>query len=124
MANREGLIKLTDEDNIFYDSIEKIYRYRTHCPNCKKVSGCRCFEDLEDVEEASASQLDFCCSSKCSIDKLDPCEEERIKEIMLLLNIEKDIKDLTEDEASLIIGELIDEYDSLDYDYINGETCQ
>lgn len=120
---KEGLVKLTDEDNIFYDSIEKMYRYMMHCPKCYKISGCRCFEDLEDAEEASTSGLDFCCSSKCSIDMLDSCEDERIKELMQELHIEKDIKDLTEEDASLILEDLCNDYDSLDYDYMGGDAC-
>lgn len=123
MVNKEGLVKLTNEDNIFYDSIKKVYRYRMHCPKCGKISGCRCFEDIEDVEEASASGLDFCCSSKCSIYMLDSYEEERIKELMQELYIEKDIKDLTEEDASLILEDLCNDYDSLDYDHISGDAC-
>ncbi len=44
---KEGLIKITGEDNLFYDSIKKEYKYRTHCPHCHKPTRCWCYGEDE-----------------------------------------------------------------------------
>lgn len=64
---KEGLIRLTDEKNIFYDQQEKRYRYRMHCEMCGKVSGCRCFNTLEEVEKFRDDGVEYICSSRCSL---------------------------------------------------------
>ena len=66
---RNGLIRITGEKDIFYDSIEKVYRYRMHCPNCHKViPQCMCYNDIgklmNDIDDGIA---DFTCSSKCAL---------------------------------------------------------
>ncbi len=66
---KEGLIRLTDEKDIFYDSIEKVYRYRQHCPQCgTKIDTCMCYNDLEllfsDIDDNIS---DYTCSAKCSL---------------------------------------------------------
>jgi len=119
--SREGLIKITGEDNIFYDSIKKVYRYRMHCPICRNVSGCRCFEDLEDVLDASMSDLDFCCTYKCSIIGIKKYKDNEIENIMSAFGITDNIEDLTEEDAKSILCEM--DIDKLDYDYIDGEAC-
>ena len=64
---REGLIKITDENNLFYDSVERLYKYRMHCPYCGKVSGCRCFDTLEEAEDFIVDGSEFRCSAKHSL---------------------------------------------------------
>ncbi len=66
---KEGLIRLTDERDIFYDSIERVYRYRQHCPNCgTKIDNCMCYNDLDlllsDIDEGIS---DYTCSAKCAL---------------------------------------------------------
>jgi len=66
---KDGLIRLTDEKDIFYDSIEKVYRYRQHCPNCgTKIDNCMCYNDLDlllsDIDDGIA---DYTCSAKCAL---------------------------------------------------------
>lgn len=119
---RNKLIKLTGEDNLFYDSIEKVYRYRMHCPTCGKISGCQCFEDIEDAEHASISELDYCCTCKCTIMEIIKYDVYDINEIMSSLKINKDPKNLTEEDAENIIFEIEQEID-IDDDYIGGESC-
>lgn len=65
--NKLWLIKLTGEDNLFYDSEEKVYRYRMHCPYCGKASGCQCYEDMEEAECDEANEINYSCSAKCSL---------------------------------------------------------
>jgi hypothetical protein len=120
---REGLIKLTGEDNLFYDSVEKVYRYRMHCPKCKKISGCQCFEDLEEAEHASIYELDYCCTYKCTVMEIVEHGAYDIDRIMSSLEIKKDIKNLTEEDAMSIVDEIGQEID-IDDDYIGGESCQ
>jgi len=120
---REGLIKLTGEDNLFYDSIEKVYRYRMHCPRCRKISGCQCFEDLEDAEYASIHELDYCDTYKCTLREIIDYGNHDIERIMSSLEIKKNINNLTEKEAENIIDEISQEID-MDDDYIGGESCQ
>ena len=90
---KEGLIRLTDEKDIFYDSIEKVYRYRMHCPNCKQViSTCICYNDLDvllmDIDERVA---DYTCSSKCTV--LSWGMSEEVTEAMQELGFEKDLRE-------------------------------
>ncbi len=110
MVNKQWLIKLTGEDNLFYDSEEKVYRYRNHCPTCGTVSGCQCFKDLETAEEATFEDLDYCCSSKCvliynkeegGVDDIDA-----IYEAMTTLGIRKGLTELTYQEVLKVIREL------------------
>lgn len=66
---KDGLIRLTDEKDIFYDSIEKIFRYRMHCPNCgATISMCRCYFDLDRLlDDIDDDIADYTCSSKCAL---------------------------------------------------------
>ncbi len=67
---KENLIRLTDETDLFYDSEDRLYRYRMHCPYCGKYSGCRCFPTLEKVEDFVENGMNFLCSSKCFLKSL------------------------------------------------------
>jgi hypothetical protein len=88
---KEGLIRLTDEKDIFYDSIEKVYRYRMHCPNCGKVAlNCQCYHDLDrllgDIDDGIA---DYTCSAKCA---LLIGEWDELDEAMASAGLSKDLK--------------------------------
>jgi len=65
LSKNESMIKVGD--NIFYDSLDRVYRYRMHCEICGRVSGCRCFESLEEAEDFSISGMDTMCSGKCYV---------------------------------------------------------
>lgn len=110
---KEGLIKLTDEKNIFYDSVDKVYRYRMHCPQCgKQIETGRCYDEIEalegDIEDGIA---DDPCSAKCSLMSRDRID---LYEPMSHLGMQKDIKDCLSqltDEQSL---ERVKGYDLID----------
>lgn len=57
---RHGLIRITGQPDLFYDSIQKEYRYRLHCPRCGKESGCWCRRtDNEDIPVSHCSAVHF-----------------------------------------------------------------
>jgi len=90
---KEGLIRLTDEKDIFYDSIERVYRYRQHCPQCNvALPKCMCYNDLDlllnDIDDGIS---DFTCSSKCA---LIIGEWDELEEAMLASDVHKDMSDL------------------------------
>ena len=62
---KKNLIRITGEKNLFYDSEDKLYRCRMHCPYCGKDSGCRCFDTLEKAEGFVENGTKIICSSKC-----------------------------------------------------------
>lgn len=115
----EGTIKLTAEDNLFYDSIERVYRYRMHCPQCGKPSGCRCFPDLEEAETATMDACDYACSSKCSVLYAYENNDSQIEEALECLDLKKSIKDLTEEETALIIPFLYTQDKNVVRDFID-----
>ena len=67
---KENLIRLTGEKDLFYDSEDRLYRYRMHCPQCGKYSGCRCFDELEKAENFAVEGMNFLCSSRCFLKSL------------------------------------------------------
>lgn len=107
---KEGLIRLTDEKDIFYDSIEHTYRYRQHCPNCGVLlPKCQCYSDLDELLGDIADNIaDVCCSSKCC---LLIGEWEELDEAMQEAGIESNLEDclfkLTEEQ----VKETVNEYD-------------
>ncbi len=90
---KEWLIKI--QDNIYYDSEERVYRYKMHCPNCDKQSErCQCYTDLDrllsDIDDGIA---DYTCSSKCALligdfDELG----EAMQIAMQIVGLERDVK--------------------------------
>ncbi len=111
---KNGLLRLTDEKDIFYDSIEKIYRYRMHCSNCGiEVQPCRCYNDLDrllcDIDDHLADKP---CSAKCSLllweddDYLD----EIMQEVGLTLDSKKCLSKLTD----IQLDEIVADYDKND----------
>lgn len=112
-----GLVKVTGEDDLFYDSIEKVYRYRMHCPRCGRYSGCRCFQTLEAVDDALFhNPPSMHCSCRCYVNDTDDAAEYAeemhitIKPTMEEWNAQKIVKAMIED---------IDDYEDL-----GGEACE
>ncbi|MBE0522209.1 MAG: hypothetical protein IBX39_08120 [Candidatus Methanoperedenaceae archaeon] len=121
---KDELIKLTNEKDIFYDSIKKVYRYRMHCPNCGTViKPYKCYHDLDvlrtDINEGLAN---YTCSSKCALlignwNNID----EVVQLLGLDVDVKKDISELTEDQATQVLNILTDGEDY--FDYPHGEDC-
>ena len=108
---KDGLIRLTGEKDIFYDSVEKVYRYRMHCPGCgKAINNCMCYQNLDrlcrDIIDGIA---DYTCSAKCALmlggwDDLD--------EAMQATGIQDHgINDLTEEQAKKVLKILTEKED-------------
>ena len=76
---KETLIRLTGEKNLFYDSEDRLYRYRMYCPYCGKESGCRCFDTLKKAETFAVDSVPIVCSSKCFLKSL--IDDQGIDEI-------------------------------------------
>jgi len=118
---KEGLIRITNEKNIFYDSIEKVYRYRQHCPNCSTIIDyCMCYSNLDllysDIDNGISEHT---YSAKCALlagdwDELPDAIEDMGYEKG------KPIKDLTEEEARKILEKLTFDFDG---DYPHGDAC-
>ncbi len=118
---KEGLIRLTDEKDIFYDSVEKVYRYRVHCPNCGKVANnCQCYMHLERLlADIDGGLADFTCSAKCALLFGDWSE---LSEAMQEAGLHgKELEDLTEEEADRILEILTADGD---FDYPCGRECE
>lgn len=112
---KEGFIKITGEDNLFYDSIKKEYRYRMHCPYCHKVSGCWCFEELDQVPmfDEERPQI-YCCNVHFVL------EADGAGEIALEMGIT--IKPTMEEwNASKIVKVLLEDMDN---DWVSGMVCK
>lgn len=104
---KEGLIRITGERNIFYDSEERVYRYKMHCPQCGiKLDKCMCYNNIEvlhsDIDDGIA---DDTCSARCTLiigefDEITDVMEDMgfyRKASELIINIpDKDIKEYLE----------------------------
>ncbi len=116
-GNMDGHIKITGEDNLFYDSINNEYRYRMHCPYCGKVSGCWCYGiDIDEVPMFDEDRANvYCCDVHFVVDV------EECKEIADILNIK--IKPTMEEwNASKIVKVFMAEIDGND-EYHVGPGC-
>ncbi len=123
----EGIVKIKGEKNLFYDSIDRVYRYRMHCPECGRPSGCRCFITIEKAYTFIEDCSDFICSSKCYLDYLfvedDPCYvEETMKDMGIIFRIKwyiyKYFNIISEVDAFRVVGNM-----DIDYDSVTGEYC-
>jgi len=119
---KEGLIRLTGEKDIFYDSAGKVYRYRMHCLNCDMVStNCRCYHDLDDLlSDIDAGLANYTCSSICALlyghfdeitDAMEECGHSR----------DNTIDSLTEDQALRVLSLLVA---GEDFDCPGGKNCE
>ena len=119
---KEGLIRLTDERDIFYDSIEKVYRYRMHCPNCGiTIKNCMCYHDLDrlldDIDEGIA---DYTCSAKCAL-FLGEWDELGEAKQAAGFGFHQNIQKISEKGCKRIL-EILTE--NADFDYPGGESCE
>ncbi len=109
--NKQWLIKINGEENLYYDSGNKEYRLRLFCPYCHKPSGCWCYEDYEDYESDMLSELpEICCTYKCSLMANRDFEGKHIIKAAQNLGIgAKQIDEYTEKEAEQIVDYLFEE---------------
>lgn len=144
---KENLIRVKDYKNLFYDKVEKTYRVRMHCPECDKVSGCRCFKTRREAEIFLEDGISCACSKFCEL-LLSEYDIEDIGSIMKEMDTEciitiksrvmrtivklsnfftiwrlkwyifKYFGYISESDAS----EVVDQMD-IDYDYMEGESC-
>jgi len=118
---KEGLVKITDTDNLYYDSITKQYKYKMHCPYCGKHSGCWCFPDFDSVPIFEEEFPNTYCSDRHFV----LGESDSVGEIASEMGIT--IKPTMEEwNASKIVrARMEDGYDGdYDGDIPSGETCQ
>jgi hypothetical protein len=122
---KQWLIKINGENNLYYDSDNKIYRLRLFCPYCDKPSDCQCYKDYEDYEYDKSSEFPVrCCSYLCCL-LIDRGEEkENIKEAIQNLGMSiKPLVEYTEKEAEKIVDYIIDEFMWDVDDDSAGEQC-
>lgn len=112
---KEGLIKITGRDNLYYDSNTKQYRSRMHCHYCGKPSGCWCYPDFESIPMWDEEFPKNYCSDRHFVLDND------VKDIARELGIT--IKTTMEEwNASKIVRALMENFDG-DYDVPSGEGC-
>lgn len=116
MSNREGIVKITDIDNLYYDSNTKQYKSKMHCPYCGKPSGCWCYPDFESTPMWDEDYPNIYCSDRHFV--LDSSE---VNEIAAALGIT--IKPTMEEwNAAKIVRVLTEE---IEYDWdISGSSCE
>lgn len=109
--NKQWLIKIHGEDDLYFDSDNKEYRLRLFCPHCHQPSGCQCYRRYDDYIIDCASEFPvLCCSFLCCLIVNSDTETENIVKAAedLGLGIKK-LSEYTEKEAKQIITLLIDE---------------
>jgi len=106
---KEGLIRITGEKDVFYDSIERVYRYRMHCPNCGNViPTCRCYQDIDELLMDIDAGIANYCSSKCAL-----LNEEwyEIGEAMESLGISRDLRECVSEITDEQLKECLGDYE-------------
>jgi hypothetical protein len=115
---KEGLIKITDTDNLYYDSITKQYKSKMHCPYCGKLSGCWCYPDLDSVPVFDEEFPNIYC---CDVHFVVDSGHYELGDIAESLGIT--IKPTMEEwNAAKIIKILMDDVE-LDWD-VSGGSCE
>lgn len=109
--NKQWLIKINGEDNLYYDSEEKEYRLRLFCPYCRKPSECQCYNKYEDyVIDAIEGLPERCCSYLCCLIINSENEKENIVTATRKIGIDiKQLDKYTEEDAKLIVEYLVNE---------------
>jgi len=116
---KKGLVKITDTDNLYYDSETKQYKYQMHCPHCGKRSGCWCFPDFDSIPMFEEEFPNVCCSDRCFVLGGDYIE---IAEIADMLHIT--IKPTMEEwNAAKIVKIIMDAIEYMDWD-VSGGSCE
>jgi hypothetical protein len=107
---KEGLIRLTGEKDIFYDSIEKVYRLRVYCPHCGvAVESCLCYDTLDALLDDVVSYApSMTCSYLHALLCHDDTDEvsEAIQVAGLKLDNEKLFLELSEQQLDPILKRL------------------
>lgn len=119
------LIKINEENNLYYDSEKKIYRLRLFCIHCHEPYDYRCYEDYEDYEYDKSSGLpSSCCSYLCCLSTSPSGEIDYIKKVVQNLGMNvKPLTEYTEEEAEKIIDYIV-EKSMFDVDEDSaGEQC-
>lgn len=108
---KKWLIKINDENELYYDSEKKAYRLRLFCPHCHKSSECQCYENFEDYEYDRSSEFPLrYCSYVCCILASPDTEIKKITKTALSLGIDvKPLEEYTEKEAEQIIDYIVEE---------------
>lgn len=116
--NKQWLIKINGEDNLYYDSEEREYRLRLFCPYCHKPSDCQCYKRYEDyVCDFIEGFPERCCSYLCCLAINSENERENIIMASRKVGISaKQLDKYTEEDAKQIVEYLVDEgiWDFLD----------
>ena len=124
---QENLIRITGEQDLFYDGENRVYKYRMHCPYCGKPSGCRCFETLGKAEDFMDDNISFMCSSTCSlINFIDDFGEDDVGDTMKEMGIIWRLKwyifmltgRISKSDAHEVINNM-----NLECDLVEGEAC-
>ncbi len=115
---KNGLIKITDTDNLYYDSNTKQYKSRMHCPYCGKPSGCYCYKDFDSVPLFEEEFPNFHCSNRCFVlDARSECGD--IAEALCIT-----IKPTMEEwNASKIVKVFMEDFEG-DADIPSGDMCE
>lgn len=109
--NKQWLIKINEEDNLYYDSENKEYRLRLFCPHCHKISACQCYNRYEDYDNDYIEGLPIrCCSNLCCLIINSDSETENIIKAAqdIGINVKPFVK-YTEEEAKRIVEYLIEQ---------------
>ena len=113
---KEGLIKITDTENLYYDSITKQYKFGMHCPYCGKHSGCWCFPDFECIPLFEEEFPNTYCSDRHFVLGESDSVEDIASEMGITIKLT-----MEEWNASKIVKALMEtDYDG---DCPSGETC-
>lgn len=117
---KEGIIKITDTDNLYYDSNTKQYKSRMHCPYCGKASGCWCYPDFDSVSMWDEDYPNvYCCNVHFVLDQEDNIYE--LVEIAMGLGIT--IKPTMEEwNAAKIVKVIMEDIDNM-WD-VSGGCCE
>ena len=113
---KEGLIKITDTDNLYYDSNTKQYKSKMHCPYCGKPSGCWCYPDFDDIPMWDEEYPNFYCSNVHFV--LDDDVEDIASELGITIK-----PTMEEWNARKIVKVFQESMDDMDYD-ISGSSCE
>ena len=109
--NKQWLIKINEEDDLYYDSENKEYRLRLFCPHCHQFSGCQCYGRYDDyIYDCISGFPGLCCSYSCCLIVNSDIDTENIVKTAEDLGLcIKKLSEYTEKEAEQIITRLLDE---------------
>lgn len=83
--DKQWLIKIEEESDVFYDSLSKVYRVRLYCPVCGEKCSCRCYNKLSRAIESQYDSM-VLCSYKCTLQALIDEGDYDEKDTLRILN--------------------------------------